>query len=362
MTDAGADPAFHAPILLRWPAALDELVEQWPAVASAAGNIFATWEWISTWWKHFGRGRELRVAVAHAADGRPAVIVPLYVSARRPLTLIRFLGHGSGDWQGPIHAPADALLAASTTEHMLSQMRDWDLLLAEHVRPQQPWASRVGASVARRASFPVLAFNGRSWEELLAQRSRNFRDQARRRERRLGRAHELRYRLSDEQHLDRDMRALFRLHESRWRREASGSLAGQRQHFHLDFSRLALDRGWLRLWVMELDQRPVAVWYGFRYAGVEWYYQAGWDPAFAAASVGFVLLTHTIRAAMQDGASAYWFLRGGEAYKARFAEEDPGVETLLVPRSMRGRLAAAGATYLDQIPSAARERVKKLAG
>jgi CelD/BcsL family acetyltransferase involved in cellulose biosynthesis len=113
---------------------------------------------------------------------------------------------------------------------------------------------------------------------------------------------------------------------------------------------------------MELDQRPVAIWYGFRFAGVEWYYQAGWDPAFAAGSVGFVLLAHTIRAALNDGAGAYWFLRGGEEYKARFAEEDAGIETLLVPRGVRGRLAARGATSLDRVPRVAKEWAKKLAG
>lgn len=362
VSDAGADAALPLPISLKWPASLDEVADEWAAVAGPAGNIFATWEWISTWWRHFGDDRELRVALARATDGRPAAIIPLYVSSRRPLTLLRFLGHGPGDWQGPIHAPADALLAASAMEQMLSQMDDWDLLLAEHVRPQQRWASRVGATVARRAAFPILTFRGRSWEELLAQRSRNFRDQVRRRERRLARAHELRYRLSDEQHLDQDVRLLFSLHAARWQREASGALAGRRQDFHLDFSRLALDRGWLRLWVMELDQRPVAIWYGFRYAGVEWYSQAGRDPDFAAGSVGFVLLAHTIRAAMQDGASAYWFLRGGEAYKARFAEEDAGIETLLVPRSVKGRLAARGAPSLDRVPRVAKEWVKKLAG
>ena len=362
VSDAGAGTAFPSPVSLQWSSALDGLAEQWAAVAGSVGNIFATWEWISTWWRHFGRDQELRVAVAWAADGRPAAIVPLYVSARRPLMLLRFLGHGPGDWQGPIHASGDAALAGSATVEALSQMDDWDLLIAEHMRPRQPWASRVGATVARRAAFPILTFKGRSWEELLAQRSRNFRDQARRRERRLARAHDLRYRLSDAQHLDQDMRLLFALHDARWQDEASGALAVERQRFHLDFARLALGRGWLRLWVMELDQQPVAVWYGFRYADVEWYYQAGWDPAFASESVGFVLLTHTIRAAMQDGASAYWFLRGGEAYKARFAEEDAGSETLLVPRNVRGRLAAAGATYLDHIPPAAKEWVKKLAG
>jgi CelD/BcsL family acetyltransferase involved in cellulose biosynthesis len=115
-----------------------------------------------------------------------------------------------------------------------------------------------------------------------------------------------------------------------------------------------LARGWLRLWIMELDDEPVAVWYGFRYAGIEWYYQSGRDPARESDSVGFVLLCHTIRAALEDGAEAYWFLRGGEAYKDRFAEEDPGVQSVTVAHSLRGRAAVAAVRSLDRLPASGR--------
>jgi CelD/BcsL family acetyltransferase involved in cellulose biosynthesis len=207
-----------------------------------------------------------------------------------------------------------------------------------------------------------MHFNGRSWRELLADRSRNFRDQVGRRERRLGRAHRLSYRLTDASRLDRDLDLLFALHNARWEPGASTALTEARQAFHREFARSALERGWLRLWVMELDDRPAAVWYGFRYAEREWYYQGGWDPALRADSVGFVLLCHTIRAAVEDGAGEYWFLRGPEAYKSRFADEDPGLETVITSRGLVGRAALAGVRNLDRVPPAVRRYVVALAG
>ena len=45
-------------------------------------------------------------------------------------------------------------------------------------------------------SSPVLSLAGRGWEDILAARSANFRQQVRRRERKLAQAHELRFRLS----------------------------------------------------------------------------------------------------------------------------------------------------------------------
>lgn len=60
---------------------------------------------------------------------------------------------------------------------------------------------------------------------------------------------------------------------------------------------MALDRGWLGLWTLELDDRPVAVWYGIRFAGVDTYSQSARDPGLERASIGLVLLAHSIREA-----------------------------------------------------------------
>src|SRR5439155_17070455 len=117
------------------------------------------------------------------------------------------------------------------------------------------------------------------------------------------------------------------------------------ESFHREFAQVALDRGWLRLWILELDGRPAAAWYGFRFGGVETYYQSGRDPAADRLAVGFVLLVQTIRAALKDGIREYRFGRGAESYKYRFASEDPGLETVAVATRPLGRAAirAAGA-------------------
>jgi len=140
---------------------LEEVKEIWPAVAARSGNLFASWEWVSTWWRHFGAGRPLMGAVARTRAGEPGVILPLYLSARRPLAILRFLGHGPGDWLGPIHAPDDAKLAAAALRATLTVLPRWDVLLAQHVRSEQRWTQQIGGSVVRREGFPILPFHGR---------------------------------------------------------------------------------------------------------------------------------------------------------------------------------------------------------
>jgi CelD/BcsL family acetyltransferase involved in cellulose biosynthesis len=97
----------------------------------------------------------------------------------------------------------------------------------------------------------------------------------------------------------------------------------------------------------------VAAWYGFRFGGTESYYQAGRDPAWDRASVGFVLLAHSIKAALEDGMTEYRFLEGSENYKYRFATQDQTLETLALPGSPTGRAAIAAAVTVGAHPKIA---------
>jgi CelD/BcsL family acetyltransferase involved in cellulose biosynthesis len=60
-------------------------------------------------------------------------------------------------------------------------------------------------------------------------------------------------------------------------------------------------------------------------------------------SVGFVLLAHSVRAAMEEGAAEYRFGRGAESFKNRFASADPGLETVLLARGRTGLAALEAA-------------------
>jgi CelD/BcsL family acetyltransferase involved in cellulose biosynthesis len=136
---------------------------------------------------------------------------------------------------------------------------------------------------------------------------------------------------------------LFALHRARWGTKRTNFADTP---FQRDVARIALARGWLRLWMLELDARPVAAWLGFHVGEVASYYQAGRDPTYDRLSAGFVLLAHSLRAAMDEGAAEYRFGRGAEDFKYRFTSADPGLETVTLARGRAGQAAldAARAT------------------
>ena len=338
---------------------LDATLADWSRLADASGNLFSTWEWADAWWRHLGGGRPLHLVACRDASGATAAILPLYLARARPARILRFVGHGPADRLAPPCAPDDRPRAADALQRALADgIGDWHVAVADRLPGEEGWAAALGRTPLRTEPSPVLAAGGMDWEAFLASRSRNFRDQVRRRERKLGRAHELSYRLTrDGAELERDFDTLVRLHHARWG-EGSSSFAGPRKQLHRDFAAAALARGWLRLWTLELDGRPAAAWLGYRFGGAEWYYQAGRDPSLEREAVGFVLMAHTVRAALDDGVSEYRLLLGGEAYKDRFANADPGLETVVFARGARGRAVRAAARAALRLPPEVRRRLR----
>lgn len=319
--------------------AFEALRPEWTRLALQSRNLFSTWEWASTWWRHFGRGRELLLTPVPDGNGSTRAILPLYRWSRHPISTIRFVGHGPADELGPVGATGAAEVADLVAAIVGRAPWRCDAFIADDVRGSEPWVEALGGQVMRSARSPRLAIRGRSFEEWWRSRSRNLREQIGRPRRQIEREHALAFRLAGPSSLDQDLAVFSRLHLGRW--DDGRSLFQPLIAFHRDFARVAMEQGWLRLWFLEVDGAPVAGWLGFRFAGIDSYYQAGRDPAWKHRPVGLILLAHTIADAFQSGVDEYRFLRGGESYKRRFTDDDASpVVTVMAPFSAVGRAAS----------------------
>jgi CelD/BcsL family acetyltransferase involved in cellulose biosynthesis len=315
---------------------------EWRRLAEDAGHVFATREWLLTWWRHYGKARRQLIGLARAG-GNLVAVLPLYESWTHGVPVLRFVGHGPSDQLGPISAPLSDPVAASAVHDAIAAipLRRF-MLLAERIPGDQRLEELARARLLYREASPVLQFENDSWDEFLRARGRNFRQQVRRFPRKLSELGTLSYRLaSDPERLDRDLDTLFRLHRQRWESAATSFLRAA--PFHRDFAAQAFRRGWLRLWFLEIDATPVAALLGFRFAGAEAAYQAGRDPAFRQQPLGFVLLAHAVRTALADGMREYRLGRGDDPYKNRFATTDPTLETFGLARGGAAQLLLTAA-------------------
>jgi CelD/BcsL family acetyltransferase involved in cellulose biosynthesis len=333
---------------------LEEARDDWELLDAEGDSVFRSWTWASCWWRAFGGQQPLRITKVTFEDGRVA-LVPLYLWRARPLRVLRLIGHGPADELGAVGDPG---LRGAALDAAAGGAGAWDALLAEHVaaaeRPHGPGYRRL-----RSVAAPTLRFDGGSWDELLASKSSNFRQQVRRRERNLVRDHAVGFRLATSgPELDAALDTLFDLHRRRWGDRSA--FAGRHESFHRAFADAASRQGWTRVWLLELDGRPAAAWYGFRRGGVESYYQAGWDPSIAESSAGTVLLAHSIRSALQDGMREYRFLQGDEKYKYRFASEVVELETFIRGQGWRGAVGTTIARAGTRVPALRRRAAAAL--
>jgi CelD/BcsL family acetyltransferase involved in cellulose biosynthesis len=332
--------------------------EEWRRLAEQRGNAFLTPEWYGSWMRHYGRDVDPAVVVVRRPDGGVRGLLPLVRARTGVLRALRFGGGNLGDYFHPVAAAEDESQVAAESARALSASEGgWRSMILDHVPVDRKWWKEIlnGAPVPlstaayRGDLVPLIEFEGRSWEEYLATRSRNLRSQVRRKTRALGREHEVRFRRTRiAAELAEDLRTFFRLHDERWADRGGSTTSSERSRaFHADFVAAALTRDWLRLWFLEVDDEPVAAWYGWNLGGRYSYYLSGFSARWAPSSVGFVLLAHTIRSAIEERATEYDLLLGAEPYKSRFATTSRAVRTVVITRARHpARLLIAGEAAL----------------
>lgn len=361
--------------ILRSAEALDpeaDTVGPWRALAVATGNAFLTPEWFAAWRRHYDPKDRARVVVVRDRDpddgddpdptpaGAIVGVLPVEIAGRT----IRFAGANVGeryfpaarvDLRGEVAAAAATVLAdavpgahlvlhhvpqASAESGSGSELGSESGSGSELGSPSDEaswvedlrtaWPRRLTRIALRSDVLPWVSLPA-TWDEFLAARSRNFRNQIGRKERNLVKQHGARFRTADGSvPIATEMKQFFDLHVAQWEGRKPGTTlqSPDAQQFHVDFAAAALEQGWLRLVFLEADGRDVAALYGFTMGGRACYFNAGWDPAWSSTSVGLVLLAHAVRTACAEGASVYDFLLGDEEYKYRFATAEETVDTV----------------------------------
>jgi CelD/BcsL family acetyltransferase involved in cellulose biosynthesis len=340
------------------------VADSWRSLAAGRGNAFVTPEWYSAALKTLHRGSAPAVAVVREGNGEVRGLLPMLSVRTGGATRVSFPATRYGDLYHPVAGEGDdervAAAAAPILAERLGRRCQLDIGRVDADAGwwrelARAWPGRMTAVPRPAEALPYIALDGESWEDYLAARSRGFRNQIGRKMRGLRRDHQVRVRQpASEEEVLGDLRTLFQLHDARWTgREVASAITdpGVRE-FHRRFMVEAHRRGWLRLYLLEVDSAPVAGWYGWRVGDRFSYYQAGFDPAWARYSVGFLLLAETIREAIAEGVAEYDLLLGDEPFKARFANARRlGRSVLLAPPISRPRMEATARAWLTELRS-----------
>jgi CelD/BcsL family acetyltransferase involved in cellulose biosynthesis len=373
-----------------------ERISTWPQLAAIgaewntlAGDMpFRTWDWLATWWKHYGcqpnGGRELYVlaiyadANGHVNDGARKLvgIAPWYVD-RTVIqgNVLRWLGSGEicTDHLSLICHPENAEQVASAMAVALnSEYDDWNRLDLSGVDADDAAIEKLTEALAARNcdiskqpsdSCWVLDLPT-SWDEYLAGISKSHRKQLRQLERRVLESNRVVWhRVESAEDLGVAWNVLVDLHQRRRQSLGEpGCFASHRFYaFHREVVELLLACGQLRISWMELDGTPAAAEYHLAGADVTYAYQGGVDPARLDEEPGRLSTILCLRRAIEEGHRQLDFLRGDEPYKAHWrATPRATYEYRVVPNRRLARLRGRVRSAADTIGDWARHGVQRL--
>lgn len=315
------------------------LREEWDELlqSSDSDGLFLTWEWLFTWWKYLAGDRQLSI-LAVRCDGELAALAPCALRRpslfrRRPLPVLEFLGSGlvGSDY-------LDVIVRRGREPEVRQALASWLagkrlMLQWTQVKRGASQAAGVVSSLAGNGwgvveavtnICPFIPLAGKSWESYLATLGAEHRYNFNRKWKRLNRDYTVQFdRVSTQSQCRESIDLVIAQHNLRWR-DRGGSDAFHAPGlvgFHREFSEVALDRDWLRLYVLRLDGQPAACLYGFLYRRTFYFYQSGFDAAYEKHSVGLVTMGLAIKSAIEEGAEEYDLLHGNETYKSHWSRD-----------------------------------------
>ncbi|CAN5628051.1 hypothetical protein BH11ARM2_BH11ARM2_05510 [soil metagenome] len=268
---------------------------------SDVATPFQTPEWAETWLRWYGSG--LRPFAVEIREGNDLIGLYPLVRGRSPWRPIRPIGTGPSDY---LHPLARRGKEADVSRAMRAWFSDRKGLLDLHqIREDMPLGDEEGS--LEQAVCLVLDLP-RTYDEYLKTLGKSLRYDARRLDK-----------LPIEITTGREVEVFLELHHRRWRKRGlPGAFIGRATGFHREWTAIAEREGWLRMTVLRHEGRAVGALYGMTLNKTSYYYQAGFDPEAKAISPGTLLVAHAIRTAIEEGRTAFDFMRGDESYKRRW--------------------------------------------
>ena len=281
--------------------------------------------WIEAWWAHLGGGERFDVE-ARGPDGRLVAAMPMTVWHDAGVRRLVPVAAGQSDYCDALVDPAagpDAV--AGLWDALLATADRWDELLLPDLRADSLLLGSVpeGWRAADEPSevCPVMILPPEP--PLLAGLSKSKRRKVvhdRHRAVAVGAVEEA---IVGAEEIDEALDALFALHAARWAAAGEpGVLADPRvQAFHRAAALALAAAGLLRLSVVRLDGRIVAVLLGFADGRRGYSYINGVDQTVPGQSFGTLAFACAIEDALVGGAGEFHFLRGEEPYKYAWGAE-----------------------------------------
>jgi CelD/BcsL family acetyltransferase involved in cellulose biosynthesis len=316
----------------------DALEEPWNLLLNLANTtVYQTFEWLRTWWKYkAGAGDKLHILVFYE-DELVVGIAPLYIQTIRLLGLpvsrrLTVIGTGLSDYVDFLLDPAYEIdIYDAFCEHLVTHRMLWDVFDIEDVNESSHLVTHL-PEVLTKNGLNVYSYQGNVCPFILlpdspddlfkglgATTGYNFRRKVKKLQSKF--SPEIKLYQSENDDIEKAIRDFSLIHGERWKSMGYPSAFDdeEMQKYHVEFSRKLAQRGWLRLFILYIGDKPVAVSYSFNFRKrIYMYHSNAHGPdEIMRCSPGMVIRGTAMIEGIREGMEVFDYLRGNESYKYR---------------------------------------------
>ncbi|MEM2145647.1 MAG: GNAT family N-acetyltransferase [Candidatus Jordarchaeaceae archaeon] len=308
------------------------LRDKWNEVLerSKDGHVLLTWEFMSTYVKHFGKERKLKVLYIEDKN-RIIAIAPLRLSRYNfagsfGYNVIEPLAFRHADYTGFILAEREVDCLKLFLNYLFEQ-DDWDFIYLYDI----PGTSIISELLPKISTDIPSTFEftkgvvcpymvlPESMDVLMNKLSKNFRYNLRRYMKKLEKDYqrvELK-RYDELGSVEEAMQIFIHLHQKRWNLKGMPGVydTQKRRNFGLEAAKVLADKGWLVLYFLTVNDQPIAGLYCLEYNHKMYGGLSGFDPNYTQYSVGNLIIAKVIEKCIEKRIKEFDFMKGAEPYK-----------------------------------------------
>jgi len=294
---------------------------------------FLTFEWISCFWRSYGKDKELIILTAREG-GKMVGIAPLMktrITHRgfrfKAVTFIADYFHTSragfilsGNKKEALTAMIEYLRKTDSLDDVclfpyLVKDSENEILLSDTLLNK---IQKNHITIPCLVS-PYIKIN-QSWDNYFKTRSKNFCDNFTKLNNRYKRAGNFEIIKYTDRDIEEAIQELLSVSRNTWQYDNGTAIASTEANieFYSSFIKKAAVRGWLNLWILRKNDKPIAFVYDLVYKDKEFGIKTGYDKEYCKDSPGEYLIGNIIKKCFDDGMTEFEMLGGPNSYKLRW--------------------------------------------
>ena len=346
-----------------------KLEKEWETLLpqTDAWGAALTWTWMNVWLDHFGDTGELWLLTARDEETDDLVgIAPLFKRKVKPkygfaYHQLEFIGgsHHHENLGFIIREEHKDKLIPEFIAYLLAFQDEWDAVLLSGLADEETCQilKASGLGWERNQDAEMISPSEplpQSVDDWFSSLSRNRRSKLRGYYNKMDDEFPGEWQIktiTQRDELDEVYQNLVKYHQAQWEeRGLEGAFFfGEWVGYFHDLMMVFLEKGWLRLNCLCIQEQPAAILFSYHYRGRAYNHISGINPNVTEIPLGHVMTRFSIETAISESLTEYMFMWGVEPYKYSFGAQDRTLFAFELISSPRVRLQQSLVEFLRKM-------------